>query len=205
MNTQILDPLVPLLKNNEAQVTSNKQQTTTTTVQLWNVYIYINIMCVYVNVTYINRKLSISKGIRRPFDGHKSSSQSLGDICTSIQHILDDGADLLILALLVQNIVEGGVGVLLLGGGVEGGGGGPVLAVELGGGSCGCGWLCGWGELVGEGRAGWSEGGDARCGEEGEEEFHGASWSRVRQQMTVKCGLRREFQIKMYAISSTNF
>jgi len=81
---------------------------------------------------HVNRKLCVSEFVGGVFDGDKSSSKGLGDVSTDIQHINDDLLDLLILALLLQDIVQTGVRVLLFVGGVERSRRGTVFSVELG-------------------------------------------------------------------------
>ena len=83
--------------------------------------------CTLTCATYIHTELGVSKGVGASLHGHERGTKSLGDIGTGVQHILDDDLELFVLAFLLENIVEGGVGVLLLGGGVEGSGGGTVL------------------------------------------------------------------------------
>jgi len=84
----------------------------------------------------IYRKLSISEGIGRSLNGNKSGSQSLGDISTGFEHVLDDSLDLVILAFRAKDIIKRSVTVLLLSGGVERSGGSSVFSKQLSGGGC---------------------------------------------------------------------
>jgi hypothetical protein len=80
---------------------------------------------------YIDRKLSITKGIGASFNSHKGSPQGLCDISTCIKHIFDNSTGLLISALCVKHLIERVIRILLLSISVKGSGRGSILSVKL--------------------------------------------------------------------------
>mmetsp|Transcript_22581 Transcript_22581/g.55772 ORF Transcript_22581/g.55772 Transcript_22581/m.55772 type:complete len:364 (-) Transcript_22581:126-1217(-) len=76
----------------------------------------------------VHGELRVPEGVLAALHGDQRRAQRLRDVRARVQLLLDHGAHLQVLALLVEHEVQGVIGLLLLGGGVEGGAGRAVLA-----------------------------------------------------------------------------